>query len=205
MAYLTTENIARCLTVSIHIWERGNDVEIMGSGVICGIYLRLRRTTTSAETASLWAKISTLDFINTEQEYWTFDSDTRFLASEKNSPNVAQCICTGTKQLVGRRWNHGSSLDRGNRCFCSPTRPDWPKLQPSVLFRAYRDRVSSSGSRGVKLNTHFHWVPKFITSGALPPLPNVLSFVHRDNFNLSLQLRKPTRFWCNKSANLTYL
>jgi hypothetical protein len=138
-----------------------------------------------------------------EQEYWTFDSDTRFLASETNNPNVAQCICTRAKQLDGRRWNHGSSLGRGNRCCYSPTRPDWPQLQPSVLFSVYPDRVSSSGSRGVKLNTYFHWVPKFRTSGAISPLPNIPSFVHRDNF-LSLQPCKQKRCWCNESANLTY-
>ena len=123
--------------------------------------------------------------MNTEQEYWTFDSDTRFLASETNSPNVAQCLCTRTKQLDGRRWNHGSSLGRGNRCCYSPTRPDWPQLHPSALFIVYWDRVSSSVSRSVKLNTHFHWVPKFRTSGAISPLPNVPSMVHRDNFILA--------------------
>jgi len=72
--------------------------------------------------------------MNAEQEYRTFDSDTRFLASDRKSPNVAQCICTGTKQLAGRRWNHGSRIGMGNRCFYSPTRPDWRQLQPSALI-----------------------------------------------------------------------
>jgi hypothetical protein len=201
MAYLTAGNTARCLMVLIHMWESGIDVEIMSRGVIWGIYLRLRRTTTSAETVSgprfeprtLWIRSK-----STEHSTATSGS-----LHDTNSPYVAQCTCTGTKQLSGRQWNHGSSLGRGNRCFYSPTRPDWPQLQSSVLFSAYRDRVSSSGSRGVKLNTHFHWVPKFRTSGAIPPLPNIPSFVHRDNFILSLQLCKPTRCWCNESANLT--
>jgi len=176
----------------------------MGHGIIWDIYLRLKSTMTSAETASLWAYIWTQDFMKTEQKYWIFDSDIRFLVSDTNSPNVVQCICTGTKQLAGRRWNHGSSLGRGNRCFYSRTRPDWPQLQSSVLFISYRYKVSTSGSRGVKLNTHFHWVAKFRTSGAIPPPPNIPSFVHRDNFILSLQLCSPTRCWCNESANLTY-